>query len=398
VALRILHLINSLHPREGGTAECVRQLGGAMAAAGHFAAVAVCADAPGEAWLEGFPIEVHAFGPALGRFAFTPRLGPWLRRNGAGYDAWIVHGLWQYQGFGATRIARSMGIPYFVYAHGALDPWQKPLKPFKHVKKLAYWLLTERSRLANAAGVVFTVEEERRSARSCFPFSRFHDVVAGLGIAEPAPVPEGDACSFRALHGIAKERDLLLFLGRVHPKKAIDRLLRALASLPGGDARPVLAIAGPGEAAYVESLRALVRDLRIEGLVMWIGPVYGDEKWRALRAADLFVLPSRHENFGFAVVEALAMGLPACTSRGVNIHRVVERHGAGMACGDAPEEIAAALARWSAMGEAARRALRENARRCYEAEFRAAPACDRLIAALREALPESRRARAIAAA
>jgi glycosyltransferase involved in cell wall biosynthesis len=117
-----------------------------------------------------------------------------------------------------------------------------------------------------------------------------------------------------------------------------------------------------------------------------------------LRAADLFVLPSRHENFGFAVVEALAIGLPACTSRGVNIHRAIERCGAGMVVGDRPEEIAAALSAWRALGEAERRALRERARGCYEGEFRAGPACDRLVAALREALPDSARERATAAA
>ena len=119
--LRILHVINSLDPREGGTVECVRQIGGSLSRAGHAVEVAVCRDLPDADWLGSFPLKSYPLGPGVGKYSYTPRLRRWLREHGLNYDAWIINGLWQYQGLGASRVAKELGIPYFVYPHGMLD-------------------------------------------------------------------------------------------------------------------------------------------------------------------------------------------------------------------------------------------------------------------------------------
>ncbi len=381
-ALRILQIIGSLDPRDGGTVECVRQLAIALARAGHVVEVATC-DAPDAKWLASSPFRVHALGPAAGRYSYTRRLAPWLRRSGGDYDAWIVHGLWQYPGLAASRIARGMRVPYFVYAHGMLDPWTRR-QPLKCLKKVAYWIAAERAVLANAAGVVFMCEEEARLAARFLPGSKWRAVVANLGIEDPPTPGEVEVDSLRASLGIEAGTDVLLFLGRIHPKKGLDLLLRALALRRDAD-RTILLVAGEGEARYVASLKALAARLGLESRVRWAGPLYGRAKWAAFAAADLFVLSSHIENLGIALVESLAMAKPVCTTRGVNIHDVLERYEAGIVCRADERDLARALSAWSRMGATERAALARNARRCYEREFRLGSGPSRLVEALHSA-------------
>lgn len=384
--LRVLHIIDSLDPRQGGTVECVRQVGAAVAARGHAVEVASCRDVPGDAWLASFPLKVHALGPALGKYAYTPRLRAWLREQGRAFDAWIINGLWQFHGLGASRIAHRLGVPYFVYAHGMLDPWSRRAAPLKYVKKLAYWAAAERWMLDHAAAILFTSQEESVLARGYFPVAGWREQVVGNGIADPPRVARADADGFRAAHGIDAGKQVVLSLGRIHPKKGIDLLLRAFASLPAARERLVLVVTGEGEAGYVESLRQLGGTLGIEANVRWTGGLYGAEKWNAFAASDLFVLPSHQENFGIALVESLAAGVPVCTTTGVNIHPMVTRYGAGFVCRDDAGEVAACLARWIAMGEGEKDAMRAAARRCFEEQFRVEAAAARLLEALHAAI------------
>jgi glycosyltransferase involved in cell wall biosynthesis len=389
-ALRILQIIGSLHPRHGGTVECLRQIGGALARGGHAVEVVACSDLADAGWLTDFPLRAHALGPGFGSYGYTPRLKPWLAANGARFDAWIVHGLWQYPGFGASRLAHRMGIPYLIYAHGMLDPWNRRATPLKYAKKLLYWLAAERWTLEHAAALVFTSDEERSLATRYFPSGRWREAIVGNGISEPPAPGSGAAQRFRAAQGIPLAKRILLYLGRIHPKKGIDLLMHAFSSLPAARESCVLVIAGPGDASYVESLKASSAELGIEDAIRWAGPLYGGDKWQAFSAADLFVLPSHQENFGIALVESLASGTPVCTTTGVNIHDQLERCNAGIICRDDEHGVAAALARWLALGEDEKTMLRSNARRCYEAHFRVDLASAKLIDAIGHAISRNR--------
>jgi len=106
-----------------------------------------------------------------------------------------------------------------------------------------------------------------------------------------------------------------------------------------------LKIAGDGDARYIAILQELARDLAVAEHVNWLGYVDGDEKCEVLANASAFVLPSYSENFGIAVAEALAAGLPCVVSRGVGLSDEVEMAGAGIVVGTTPEDIAAGLER-----------------------------------------------------
>jgi glycosyltransferase involved in cell wall biosynthesis len=377
VRLRILQVINSLDPKLGGTVEFVRQIGTAIAQAGHTVEVAVCGDEPDAAWLQEFPLKAHALGPAIGGYAYSTKFKNWLKSHGRTYDAWIINGLWQYHALGASSVARVIGIPYFVYPHGMLDPWNRRAHPFKYLKKVLYWLLFERATLESASGVLFTSQEEARLARGYLPSTHWSCHTIGNGIGEPPQVATEHVSSFRAKHGLSEEDRVLLFLSRIHPKKGVDLLLRAFTALSKD--RFTLVIAGEGSTSYVAGLKSIARDLGIESRIRWVGHLEGQAKWAAFTACECFVLPSHQENFGIAVVEALSTGTPVCTTTAVNIHEHITEYAAGFVCRDDQKALAEALVRWQNTSVSDVNVMKCNARRCYEDNFQLAGVTERLL-------------------
>src|SRR5262249_7650969 len=155
----------------------------------------------------------------------------------------------------------------------------------------------------------------------------------GINVTEYANLPPRG--TFRETHGIPNDRLVLLFLGRLHPKKGFDLLLPAFARLKDDT---LLIFAGPSEERYQHSLKEEAIRLGIADRVLFTGMLLGSGKLAAFVDADLFVLPSYQENFGIAVAEALAAGLPVVISDQVNIHAEVAAAGAG---GVVPTETAA---------------------------------------------------------
>ncbi len=350
--MKILHVTSSLDPRHGGVAESLRQFAVALVRHGHETAIAT-GDAPGSPWLAGYPVPTHALGPTKGSYQYIPGLRPWLAAHRAEYDCVITHGLWQYHGFAAWQALRGTDKPRFVFAHGMLDPWFKRAHPLKHLKKWLYWPWGEYRVLRDARAVFFTCEEERRLARESFWLYRCHEAIANLGLAEPPTGADRQKAAFFARFPQLAGKRILLFLGRIHPKKGVDLLLGAWPAQ--ADAR--LVIAGPGD------------PLPGGGDAVWAGMLEGDEKWGAFRAAEAFVLPSHQENFGIAVVEALSCGCPVLISNKVNIWREIERDGAGLIGNDDLAGTRDMLHHWLALSAEEREVFRGKARRCYEQRF-----------------------------
>jgi glycosyltransferase involved in cell wall biosynthesis len=139
-------------------------------------------------------------------------------------------------------------------------------------------------------------------------------------------------------------------------------------------------MAGPDGVGLQPELAALAQRLGISERVTWTGMLEGAAKWGALRAADVFVLPSHQENFGIAVAEALAMGLPTLLSTQVNIWREVVAAGAGLAEPDTLAGTVALLSRWLALPAVTRTHMRQAATPCFERHFHVQAAAQRLLA------------------
>jgi glycosyltransferase involved in cell wall biosynthesis len=270
------------------------------------------------------------------------------------------------------RAAIRANIPYFVFTHGALDPWFKHKYPLKHIKKQVYWGLFEHKVLRDATAVLFTTADEQDVSDGAFWPYKCNTKMVGYGIGDPFARTR-DRTEARHQLKIALpeigDRQFLLFLARVHEKKGIDLLLQAIARNSHKYQGHAFVIAGPGNHAYVSHLKALAVHLGLEKQLIWAGPLYGETKWAAIREAEAFVLPSHQENFGIAVAEALACSVPVLITNKVNIWREIVADGGGLAENDDVSGICRLLERWDGLYPEQRASMRDRARRCFLNHF-----------------------------
>ena len=387
--MRLLHVIASIDRRGGGPAAGVESLVPQYLARGVEVDI-VTLDDPRDGHGADWPARVHALGPGRGRFGYAPRLRRWLQEHVADYDAVIVDGLWQYHAVAAWWALRGRSTPCFVFPHGMLDPWFKRTYPLKHFKKWWFWLLFQGPALSAAAGVLFTTDEEKVLARESFRPYRVREQVVGYGACQPPAGAQQQREAFLSRFPALRGQRLVVFLGRIHPKKGGDLLLQGVARAAAATQDLALVMAGPDSAGERARLEALAVRLGIDARVHWTGMLEGDLKWGALRAAEVFALPSHQENFGVAVVEALACGVPVLVSDKVNIWREVAQDGCGIVASDTVEGVMTQLEQWLALSADARRAMSERACRTFESRFEIGRLAERLIG-LVDAAPGGRR-------
>ncbi|HEX4508314.1 MAG TPA: glycosyltransferase [Alphaproteobacteria bacterium] len=356
--MRILHIIHSVDPAGGGPVEgLIRQ----CEALPDCRCEVVTLDPPDAPFLKDFPLPLHALGVRtakgrLSRFGYTPHLVPWLKGHAGDYDIAVVNGLWNYASAGSSRILPKLPVPYVVYPHGMMDPWFRKAYPAKHWLKQLFWTFFDGRLMEHARSALFTCEEEMILARGQFRGHPYRERVARYGCGA-AP---GD------LGPPALDRPYLLFLGRLHPKKGCDLLIRAYAEVaPDID----LVMAGPDQVGWMTELQALAHRLGVGDRTHWPGLLTGPAKWGALKGAEAFILPSHQDSFGVAVGEALGCGTPALITDKVNIWREVRAGGAGLVETDSVAGIANMLRSYLALGKAERDEMRTAARACFAEHF-----------------------------
>lgn len=218
----------------------------------------------------------------------------------------LIHsnGLWVPVNHWAARLANRWSIPLLIQPHGMLEPWALSHNAWK--KRIAMGLFQRRD-LGSAKVLVSTSSVEYENIRK-------------LGFKQPiALIPNGVSLNLPR-HADSKSWHLnndlrtALFLSRVHPVKGLLNLVHAWSQLlPNGWH---LRIVGPNEGGHLDEVMALVRQIGISESVEYLGEVDGERKSEIYYGADLFVLPTYTENFGVAIAEALAHGLPVITTRG----------------------------------------------------------------------------------
>jgi len=379
--LKILHVISSVNPAGGGPIEGIRQLGGTLEGKGHNVEIASL-DPPDAPFLTQSPLRVHPLGPNYLDYGFSSRFIPWLRANANRYDAVIVNGIWQYHSFGTWRALHGSETPYVLFTHGMLDPWFKKKYPLKHAKKWMYWPWAEYRVLRDARAVLFTCEEERRLARESFWLYKCNEVVVSYGTAKPKGDAEAEKQEFLAHYPELRGKRLVLFMGRIHPKKGCDLLIEAYAKVLGQDPDWQLVIAGPDQVGLRENLNYRAAELGIAPRVTWTGMLSGTMKWGALRSAEVFVLPSHQENFGIAVAEALAASTPTLISNKVNTWREIEADGAGIVAEDTLDGTCQLFQSYVELSEEKRINMRRAAFDCFTQRFEIKKAAATLHAVL----------------
>ena len=311
--LRTAHATLWLSRRGGGIPEALRPLARALAAAGVAVEAFGAADndwsADRPAWS---PTPVHAFEPLPPkRFGWSPEIDAALDRCHP--DLVHVHGLWAYPSVAALAWGRRTGRPNIVSPHGMLDPWA--LANSRSVKAVA-GAVFERPHLARAACVHALCGPEAVAIRALGLRNPVAIVPNGVDLPDPsAPAPPAPWTP-----AVEPSRRVLLFLGRLHPKKNLPALLRAwTAATDPGCGEWTLVIAGWVQGGHEADLRRLTGDLGMAGRVHFAGPLFGADKVAALRNAEGFVLPSLSEGLPMAVLEAWSYGLPVLMTAACNL-------------------------------------------------------------------------------
>lgn len=361
---RVGMLIGSTSSAGGGVTEALRSLTRALQQ-GPGTKVEIFAtaapDGTEEADWGGAAVHRHGVrGPAA--FAYAPLLNRSLAMRPL--DLLHLHGLWMYCSVASRRWSLATGGPFLISPHGMLDPWALANSGWK--KRIARQLY-ENANLRQAACLHALCESERQAIRNCGLAGPICLIPNGV---DPAPSLRPAPPSWRQT--LPPRAPVLLYLGRLHPKKRLLELLEAwhLAHLANRESGTPwhLVIAGPGPADYVALLQARIGQLGSAARVRLIGPQYGAAKQATLAAADAFVLPSLSEGLPMAALEAWAWGLPALLTDHCNLPEGFAAD-AALRIDAEPAGIAAGLARLFALPPDGRRAMGARGRQLVALRF-----------------------------
>jgi len=368
--------------------EGIRQITPHLTELGVMTTVA-CLDSPESPWLHEQPFVPVGFGPVHSGYGYIRGLPNKFLKLAIQHDVVIIHGIWQYHSFAAWRALYNTNIPYLVYPHGMLDPWFKRTYPLKHLKKSLYWPWADYRVLRDANAVLFTTEQERLLARQSFKLYQANECVIGYGTSSAPSISHVHSDLFFKRFPQLQRKRILLFLGRIHPKKGLNLLIHSFSEVAHSDSRLHLVVVGPDQMGWQRSLEQLSSSLSVGDRITWTGMLSGDLKWSAYRAAELFCLPSHQENFGIAVAEALACGLPVMVAHPVNISSEVEAAGAGLVHHDNQQSTTEALRRWLSMPHKSQLMMGHRAHQLFDSQFNLDSVSQHLLARMQQALHPS---------
>ncbi len=343
--MKIVQYMSRISLEDGGVVRAVLDLCGALAHRGHELTLLAndCSDVP-ETWHtggDGLP-RAHTIESSSG---LLPRLTQQARVDARRIiqdaDVLHLHVPWDPICVQLGRIARQAGVPYLVGIHGMLDDWSMAQR---RLKKRFYLAVAGRRFLERAAAVLCTAEAERDQAAKWYPRGKSVVVPLIFDLDEYEVLPGPELARKKFASAIPDDSTaVLLFLSRLHYKKGLEVLIDAGALLRDAGVKCKVLIAGTGEPAYEQHLRRLVKDRDLCEQISFLGFVKGREKVSLYEAADLFVLPTSQENWGFVLIESLVCATPVITTKGVDIWSELESSGGALITEQTPQAMADAV-------------------------------------------------------
>jgi poly(glycerol-phosphate) alpha-glucosyltransferase len=299
------------------------------------------------------------------QFQYAPALRNYLLALDA--DLLHSHGIWQYLSIAVSTWHRKYRKPYVVTPHGMLDIWALGRSAWK--KRLA-WLLYEKSHFKNAGCIQALCGAEAKAIRDAGLRNPICIIPNGIDLP-----PDNDAqMPFLASlqQSALLDRKVLLFLGRIHPKKGLLNLLHAwkmiLESCPEVRESWALALAGWDQNNHEGELQRLVEDYGIENSVRFLGPQFGADKSACYRRCDAFILPSFSEGLPMAVLEAWSFKKPVLITPECHLPEGFA-YNAAIPIDPRPESIAKGLKKLFSMSDDERRTMGQSGFALVKARF-----------------------------
>lgn len=366
--MRVLQVVPSLALRHGGVSVSVRELSRGLAQLGVSVEIwstprgyDAALDSPQDEQLRQAGVAVRYFPvsslPWLGqRYAYSAPLGRALRQETGRCDLLHIHSIWLYPTLAASRACRSYGVPYVLSPCGALDPYSLSVR---RAAKQLYGAWFERKNLQGAAALHFTSPQEQRRSETFGSDVRSAVIPRSLDLSRIPEIPAEQRPEWGG-------RKVLLFLGRLHPKKRLDIAVEAFARLCKlrGDVQLVIAGADEGSAPAASRIAA---EAGVRDRVSFLGMAGPTQRWALYKSASLFLLPSEDENFGMSALEAMACGVPVLLSAHVGLAEEVSSARAGRVLNAGPDEWATAAhellerpGQAAEMGQAGRRLVEQK--------------------------------------
>jgi glycosyltransferase involved in cell wall biosynthesis len=374
--MKILHVITSMDPKNGGPSQGLRNLSNFNLKLGLDVEV-VCMDDVNQDYGLNEKVFINKLGNGKTSFQYSPTLLRWLLLNLERFDFVSVHGIWQYHNYAvykAIKILKKSNkkVPKVVIMpHGMLDPYfQKATdRKWKALRNEVVWRLTEKRALNAADAVFFTCEEELLLARTTFKgYHPKKDVNVGYGIAKPPVCVHEMQTAFEELCPQIKDKKYWLFLSRIDSKKGIDVLIEAYTKMTDENLLlPELVIAGPTDSGYAQKM---MDKASASSHIHFTGMLTGNSKWGAFYGCEAYLLPSHQENFGIAIVEAMACEKPVLITKNINIWREIANGNGGWILDDVTENsIKKQLANIALLTDSAIKIKGEHAFATYQNKF-----------------------------
>jgi len=345
--MKVLHVITNLSPGYGGPVKACKELCASLASTGENITIYTTnLNYPAGHLDVPLNIKIRQDGYNVWYFPiqFSPYIVSWglaraLKENIKKYDLIHIHGLYRFPQAVAAYYARTYNVPYLIRPHGSLDPFLFNHKRHRISKRL-YEHLIENRNLNAASALHFTTSEEMQLVQPLKLKAPGIVIPNGLDSGKYTNLPPFGR--FRRKYKIVDAK-IILHYGRINFKKGLDILIKAFAEISRMREDVLLVIAGPDNEGYRSQVEKWITEEGISSKVVFTGMLQGDDALEALRDADIFALPSYTENFGIAVVEAMASGLPVVISDKVNIWSEVRDAGAGLVTSCNEKEVAEAL-------------------------------------------------------